>query len=442
MKLFKMSSLVGLAAMLVMGLTGSAFAFHDGGVAKCDGCHTMHNSKGGAVMTTDGVVRGTALVGNAYLLQGTDASSTCLGCHGKGTATSGYHVDTDAAGNTGTESPAQFTPGGDFAWLKVAPASGTTDGFAAVASEATNRHGHHIVASDYGFAAATMNGGVAPGGTYVAANLGCNSCHNPHNNVRGDGSALPISESGSYGQTPEAGTANGVYRFLGGVGYKIPTDAVVFANATPVAVAPSSYNQKDNTVATQTRVAYGKGMSEWCANCHSGIYNGDPSASTTHRHVASNAALLTTAAPLGEVPATIYNGYVNSGATTGGSNASAYLSLVPYEIGTTDTATLLGYVSDGVTVGAHALEGPSLGTENVMCLSCHRAHATGYDSMTRFDNGVTFITTATGVYSGGTDASHEPSSNPLYVTAANNGLPATVFGPSQRLLCNKCHARD
>jgi hypothetical protein len=443
MKLFKLSSLLGLAAMLVMGLTGSAFAFHDGGVAKCDGCHTMHNSKNGAVMTTDGVARGTALVGNAYLLQGSDASSTCLGCHGKGTTLSGYHVDTDAAGYTGTTVPAQRTPGGDFAWLK-ATLNAATNTIVAAASEATNRHGHHIVASDYGFAAATMNGGIAPGGTYVAANLGCNSCHNPHNNLRGDGSSLPISESGSYGGTPEAGTANGVYRFLGGVGYKIPADAVVFGAAPPVAVAPNTYNAADNSVASQVRVAYGTGMSEWCANCHGGIINPDSTAGTTHRHVAGASALLTVAAPLGEIPADIYNGYVNSGATTGGSQTSSYLALVPYELGTSDTATLLTYASDGsAQIGAKSAEGPSLGTENVMCLSCHRAHATGFDSMTRFDNGVTFITTALGVYSGGTDASYEPAPDTTgYVQAAYNGLPASTFGPSQRLLCNKCHARD
>ena len=441
MKLFKMSVLASLAALLVMGLTGSAFAFHDGGVAKCDGCHTMHNSKGGAVMTTDGVARGTVLVGNAYLLQGSDASSTCLGCHGKGTTLSSYHVATGVnTGYDGSTLPVQKTPGGDFSWLKTSLSS--TD-VITIATEATNRHGHHIVAADYGYAAATMNAGIAPGGTYVAANLGCNSCHNPHNNLRGDGSSLPISESGSYGDDPEVGTAAGVYRFLGGVGYKVPDDAVVFTAAPPVAVAPHTYNKADASTAAQVRVAYGSGMSEWCANCHAGIYNGDPSASTTHRHVASNAALLTTAAPLGEVPSAIYNGYVSSGNTSGGANATAYLSLVPYELGTTDTATLLGYVSDGATVGAHALEGPSLGTENVMCLSCHRAHATGYDSMTRFENGQTFITDPTGAYSYTDSATHEAAPDATgYFLAANNGLPASTFSASQRLLCNKCHARD
>jgi hypothetical protein len=33
-----------LAGVLTLGLTGTAFAFHTGGVAHCDGCHSMHNS--------------------------------------------------------------------------------------------------------------------------------------------------------------------------------------------------------------------------------------------------------------------------------------------------------------------------------------------------------------------------------------------------------------
>ena len=49
MRLFKLSSLAGIAAILAMGFSGNALAFHDGGVANCDGCHTMHNSKGGNV---------------------------------------------------------------------------------------------------------------------------------------------------------------------------------------------------------------------------------------------------------------------------------------------------------------------------------------------------------------------------------------------------------
>ncbi len=116
MRLFKLSSLA-IAAILAIGFSGNALAFHDGGVAQCDGCHTMHNSYNGLTMSDPNAA--AVLVGNTYLLQGSDASSTCLNCHGKGATIGTYQVDTDAAGYTGTTVPQQMTPGGDFAWLKT-----------------------------------------------------------------------------------------------------------------------------------------------------------------------------------------------------------------------------------------------------------------------------------------------------------------------------------
>ena len=36
--------LAALAGVLTLALGGTALAFHGGGVAHCDGCHSMHNS--------------------------------------------------------------------------------------------------------------------------------------------------------------------------------------------------------------------------------------------------------------------------------------------------------------------------------------------------------------------------------------------------------------
>ncbi len=71
MKGLKLSLVIMVAAMLTMGLSGLAYAFHSGGVAECSGCHSMHSPK----------------AAGSYLLVGTDQSSTCLTCHedaGKG----------------------------------------------------------------------------------------------------------------------------------------------------------------------------------------------------------------------------------------------------------------------------------------------------------------------------------------------------------------------
>ena len=45
----KLMLLVVSLAFLALFST-SAFAFHDGGVAYCGGCHTMHNSENGVMV--------------------------------------------------------------------------------------------------------------------------------------------------------------------------------------------------------------------------------------------------------------------------------------------------------------------------------------------------------------------------------------------------------
>ncbi len=66
-----------------------------------------------------------------------------------------------------------------------------------------DRHGHNIIAADFGYTADKIQT-VAPGGTYPAANLACSSCHDPHGKYRrfADGTisttGLPIFGSGSY----------------------------------------------------------------------------------------------------------------------------------------------------------------------------------------------------------------------------------------------------
>jgi hypothetical protein len=454
MKSLSISFLAVMTAAAVVGLTGSAFAYHNGGVAACDGCHTMHNSLKGQRVSTTGT--SVEFNGNTYLLIGSDPSSTCLNCHGSGTLLNSYNVVTDAAGFNGTILPAQRTPGGDFSWLKIVFQSmsttsggGTGASFAAPADETKNRHGHHIVATDYGFLPSTDYAtNLSPGGTYPVGSLGCNSCHNPHTGVSRDAATagLPISGSGSYGAAPAPGTAVGVYRLLAGTNYVIPTGggltSPAFAYDVPVAVAPVIYNQVDNAVATQVRVAYGRNMSEWCANCHIQIYNQAGDATVQHSHVASNVALLTTPAPDGSIPASIYNAYINSGHITGGTVATSYLALVPYEIGVSDIPTLLTYAQSGSQTGVNSETGPSLGSENVMCLSCHRAHASGFDSLTRYDLNQTFITDPTGAYSFTSPTLGAVADSTGYFQAAYNGLPSAFFGPSQRVLCNKCHAKD
>ena len=240
----------------------------------------------------------------------------------------------------------------------------------------------------------------------------------------------PIDGSGSYGGTDYvAGTATdatGVYRILGGAGYKpksIAGPAFGAATHPPVALAPKTYNRSEAT--TDTRVAYGSGMSEWCANCHGELLeNAYVSGEALHTHPAGNTALL------GATIAANYNTYVSSGITTGTVGVAGYSSLVPFEEGTGVAKSVLAThaVNDGSQDG-----GPSA-SSNVSCLSCHRAHAGAFKSMLRYDP-ASLMTTDTGTYSTFADVD-------AATVQAYYGRPANSFGNFQRALCNKCHAKD
>src|SRR6266568_245161 len=149
-------------AMALAFAFGNAYAFHDGGVAYCDGCHTMHNSSGNKAMAKKGA--STQFQGLNYLLQGSDDSSTCLNCHGSAAAGS-YHIMTYPAPALGT-APVNRTPGGDFAWLTQTYTAKGSRG--QTISNVGERHGHNVVAADYGLIAdVTLT--TAPGGQYSAS---------------------------------------------------------------------------------------------------------------------------------------------------------------------------------------------------------------------------------------------------------------------------------
>jgi hypothetical protein len=432
------------AAALGMVAAGPASAFHSGGVGECDGCHTMHNSVEGASATP-----GLAQAGS-YLLKAGDPGSVCLNCHqvqGDVGPTS-FHVSSAPTDMPPGLPPRQLSPGGDFGWLKK---SWTWMAPSGIASSPGERHGHNVVAADYAFVPDGRNL-AAPGGTYPSSALTCISCHDPHGRYRrlADGTiasgGLPIFGSGSQadGVDPIAGVgAVGVYRMLGGLGYQPVSlaGAFGFTAGPPAAVAPADSNRSE--AFSQTRVAYGQGMSEWCANCHAGmVWNGRTSGmgsmggtATTPGHPVGGAASLTGTMVLN------YDAYVRTGRLNG-SRLTAYLSLVPFEEGTSDYRTLKNHARSDDSY----LDGPDAGAA-VSCMSCHRAHASGFDAITRYRALGDFITVGdTSAGARWPDPGREPAlaqgRTPAETQASYYGRPATAFSPFQRLLCNKCHAKD
>lgn len=413
-----------------------ALAFHNGGVAGCDGCHTMHNSSGNLPMTKGG---GQPDRGYAYLLKGSDQSSTCLICHAGSTPTDNYKVATNPVPAPGSY-PLQLTPGGDFAYLQKNYNWVTSTG-TAQASPGAN-HGHNINAADFLYFSNGARWSTAPGGFYPTASLACTSCHDPHGKYRildAGGTTIattgkPIESSGSYGAQPTSSAAVGSYRLLAGQYYK-PSSLqgnFGFVANPPVAVAPATYNRSEAT--SDTRVAYGLGMSEWCGNCHGAlIHNTVNPATTVGNHPSGYNAKLSNVAMT-------YNAYISTGNLTNTNPAVGYNSLVPFEESISTLSTLAA--DTGSTAGASP-------TDNVQCLTCHRAHASAWDSCTRWNTAKGSYLTVSGSYPG-LDAPTPQGQQGEYATGKTMaeyqqsmyGRPASSFATFQWSLCNKCHEQD
>ena len=385
-----------------------AIAFHDEGVAHCNGCHTMHNSSDGVAMNFNaaGTGPGTA-VGAGYqdLLLFANKNDVCLRCHA---GLNSYHVWADDVMNPGFEHGA-----GNFVFLEEDNINDAHSGGAgscdvmtcgALDDEACTDYydcdaeggvwtwsnaipgeaaGHTLASGIKGTTTDTTLSG-APGGGFLSTDLYCSSCHDPHGN---DGFRL-LYKSGQSFKKDSFGTqtftatidADGINKFF------------LFGGD------PTETNTNHN--------AYYSGYSEWCSTCHGSFHQG--SAALIH--------------PSGEFlddeQIASYNFYEGTsdcvanppggGDPCGsGLQADAYLAMVPFE-----DATSTGISS---TFGAAA-------TSKVVCVSCHRSHATSAPNAGRWDFNVT------GLAEDGHESASYPMPNP--------------YDEFQRSLCNKCHSQD
>lgn len=377
--------------LLLFAWASDVYAFHEGGVGYCEGCHDLHKS-------SEGQAHGIKSAPQ-YMLRGSDPSSVCLRCH----AESGKYY------NVLSSDGSMYTSGGDFYWLRKTFSSSVNG--EPYRSEG-DKHGHNVIAVDYGltedrFAAS------AQGGEYSSSAMGCISCHNPHGKTTEDpGDSRAISVSGSYGEIAPQGTTAGNYRLLGGIGYNGEklTNSPAFNYPAPVAVASS----RDWTETDSNHTAYGSGMSEWCGNCHSYLLSGN------NKHPSGNNAKLS------RNIISNYNSYIKTADITG-AQGTAYIALVPFELGATDKSLL----DPSSTSGPEAI-----GKANVMCLTCHRAHASAFPYIGRWDFKVTFISDSHPKAGDG-----GVSGNDVLNSYYGRNMVAQ-FGPYQRQLCNKCHLQD
>jgi hypothetical protein len=288
-----------LAALAVVVVGAPALAFHDEGVAHCDGCHTMHNSQDGQLVDPD------SPDGNPFLLRDATPSDTCLGCHATGLGAV-FAVD--------VLNPSPMKGAGNFIFLLE---DNLNDGHAGATNPISgDAAGHNLDAPGYSLAPdATL--AMSPGGNFPASILGCSSCHDPHGNAN--------------------------FRLLYGAGRIYPGG--VFTDPAPVAEGISIFFGSE---ANDNHTAYQSGMSEWCGNCH-GLFHD----SQVNRHPSGQS--------IGATIATTYNLYNGTVDQNGGALATAYLAEVPFEDPANTTSSTAGpsSTSQVVCVTCHRAHGSS-----------------------------------------------------------------------------------
>ena len=294
---------------IALGVWSSADAFHDGGVAACNGCHVMHNLEDGHEVVVGGA--------GDYLLRAATSSDLCLSCHAS---------DLGAVLGFSPLSPPPEMGGGNFVFLLEDNLNDAPDG--AVNPINGDAAGHNVNAPAHGLAA---DGTVAfsPGGSYPSHSLGCTSCHDPHGNEN----FRMLRDAGS-GQIWETS----------------------FAYAAPTAVGLDIEAAFSETNASHT--AYQAGMSRWCGNCHEDYLTRHNRTQSGFSHRVDNA--------LGGSASDYYSQYNGTDDPNGGVPATAYLAAVPFEDNTVTTTSTRGPANNSrmnclSCHRAHASSGPRSG---------------------------------------------------------------------------------
>jgi hypothetical protein len=190
--------------------------------------------------------------------------------------------------------------------------------------------GHSVISLDYGVGQDTRFS-YAPGGNFPSSQLGCTSCHDPHGNDE--------------------------FRMLNGVG-PVQDGLFEFNYPAPQAIGLDITNPLAIESPDQ-HTAYLQGMSDWCGNCHGLYHDEDFNGSFEHdSDETMDSEIVNT-----------YNQYNGASDPHGGFSYVAYLPDVAFENTKSSTTSTAGATN----------------SSRVMCLTCHRAHASSAPHAGRWD---------------------------------------------------------
>lgn len=334
-KEIKKTLIIGLIALLSVVLT---YRFADAVTGACVNCHTMHNSQNGTAVVTAGPQE--ALVRYAG----------CAGCHGQGTAN-----NIITAGNIPQvlHSNATDLAGGNFAYITGLKSRDTYDSGATLSSVGHNVR--DLGSANYDTVLSTPPGNEHGSTANAAVDFTCagiNGCHGDRT-ITGSMAAIKGAHHANVGGVlTTATTVANSYRFLKGVhGYE-DTDW----QATSSATDHNEYKGAIGTGAVSTVSSPGGNtISGFCAECHGTFHYG--------------ATDVGTQSPWFRHPTDIVIPTTGEYAQYNTPNTGQYALDAP--LGRQTIATASGTIT--------------LGTDTVICLSCHKAHASANADILRWN---------------------------------------------------------
>lgn len=351
--------IIGIVAFLSLILAyGSADAVVNGA---CVNCHTMHNSQSGAPMNFD-----SSPTPNETLLKG-----GCLGCHGRGTSDNIEFSDTTPQV---LHYAAIDLAGGNFAYI-IGTGTKTRDTNDSGANASTV--GHNVGDLGLTYYEATSAMFPPPGNEFTqnnvitdSANFTCGGTKGCHGDRTVSGSMAAIRGShhvsdavlkfgSAFDESAQGATTAHSYRFLKGVKGGEDSDW----QATVSATDHNEYKGATAGVEGTYSTPGGGTISGLCAECHGNFHGGSADIGTGPwlRHPTDIV-----------LPSdTTKEYYLYNGGTTGTNN--------PYSL---DAPVARGTIP---TTGPSQYVNPGTEDSIVMCLSCHKAHASANADILRWN---------------------------------------------------------
>ena len=407
----------GSAQAFIDIVTGSVNTrlYHTYDGLTCDDCHTIHNSRNGAPVAGGGPYKS--------LLTQPTATDVCLQCHlwPASSAFKAPAVMTFTGINPGTIA----FPAGDFYWSQQNPAMGHNPGKTLGVQSA-------FMPSD-----SVLN--QSPGGIFTTDDWDCTTCHDPHNRFGADVAAWRQLRRKVNGvvHTGDDTVAFGVETFGGDQGPTAAGFEPILSNSRGDIVGTDYNNTRADgnpiegadlfrVEADTNKNVYRGGFSSFCAACHGDFHGGNGEAENVAnantnvdgdgrwmRHPTNivMADKTTTGLASRKYGTGSYTAVVTNSQSTS-PNPDGYDWRYPLVQSAADFTLRFNISGVGITDA-------TLDTSRLSCLSCHKAHATQYENMTRWD------TTSHAFIQDG--------------VADLNGLPSDGDNPAYG--CGKCHQK-